>query len=375
MLANDLGGNCLGRAYLLAELLRPEYQVRIIGPINHYGPEIWSPCPRGEIPIEVWCPHRPSLDELIRQSARLDADVLVASKPLQNSFGLALLAAHRRRLPVVLDIDDWEPAGEGYPSWWKVMRSILRPWKWYRFSGPVLDRLTGRADAVTVSTTFLQKRYGGEILPHVRDTDRLDPSKVNGLAVRRRLGLEGVKIVLFLGTPRPHKGVEDAIAAVAGLRREDVRFLLVGAREDDAYVADLRRRAPSVIFQPPCKWSEAPSFLAAADVVVVPQRDTIFARGQLPAKLIDAMAMGRPTVATAVSDIPRLLRGCGKIVPPGDVAGLASAIREVLDNPREAALMGSRAREKAVRELSYETGRAILHRAVNSAMERSRIRR
>src|SRR2546430_10699219 len=82
---------------------------------------------------------------------------------------------------------------------------------------------------------------------------------------------------------------------------------------------------------------EIRSFPPAADVVVVPQRDTPDTRGQVPAKLFDAMALGRPIVSTRVSMIPEILEGCGLLVEAGDVSALGAAIAPPLDHPGEAA--------------------------------------
>src|SRR5207244_387393 len=57
-------------------------------------------------------------------------------------------------------------------------------------------------------------------------------------------------------------------------------------------------------------FDDVPRYLVAADVVAVPQRATTDTLGQVPAKLFDAMALGRPIVSTAVSMIPEILGGC-----------------------------------------------------------------
>ena len=75
-LTSNLASNSLGRAYLLAELLQSDYDVRIAGPIEKNA-KIWEPCPTDDIPIDVWCRHQPSVVELIRQANRFDADVVV----------------------------------------------------------------------------------------------------------------------------------------------------------------------------------------------------------------------------------------------------------------------------------------------------------
>jgi len=85
--------------------------------------------------------------------------------------------------------------------------------------------------------------------------------------------------------------------------------------------------------------------------------DTI---GQVPAKLFDAMALGRPIVSTAVSMIPEILDGCGLIVTPGDPRGLATAIRRLLERPDEARGLGERARRRCHERYSFRAARATL---------------
>jgi glycosyltransferase involved in cell wall biosynthesis len=58
------------------------------------------------------------------------------------------------------------------------------------------------------------------------------------------------------------------------------------------------------------------------------------------------MAMAKPIIATAVSDLPEILSGCGWVVAPGNPAALAEAIEFVLHNPDLTAEMGRKAREK-----------------------------
>src|SRR5262249_54513049 len=110
----------------------------------------------------------------------------------------------------------------------------------------------------------------------------------------------------------------------------------------------------------PIPFGEVPDYLAAADVVAVPQRDTPDTRGQVPAKLFDAMAMGRPIVSTRVSMIPEILDGCGVLVGPGDVDALAGAMERIVDDPREGRVLGARARERCVERYSFSAARRTL---------------
>jgi glycosyltransferase involved in cell wall biosynthesis len=101
-------------------------------------------------------------------------------------------------------------------------------------------------------------------------------------------------------------------------------------------------------------FERVPEFITAADVVAVPQRETHASRAQMPAKLFDAMAMARPVVATAVSDIPYALEGCGWVVDAGEPARLAEALAEVIDDPAEAQARGESARRRCIKEFSWD---------------------
>jgi glycosyltransferase involved in cell wall biosynthesis len=99
---------------------------------------------------------------------------------------------------------------------------------------------------------------------------------------------------------------------------------------------------------------EMPLFLAAADVVAVPQRRSRTTEAQIPGKLFEAMAMGCPILATAVSDLPEILEGCGKVVTPGSVEELGGALDWLLSRPDKAAALGAAARERCVEHYSWD---------------------
>ena len=215
VLAADLSDNATGRADLLARLLSPRYDVEVVGP--RFGADVWMPAREGAIPQRsVRAGRYPGFAQRIPALLDLvDGDVLVASKPRATSFGLALLARARRRRPLVLDIDDWEI---GFFSrsgpWGRIGRTLNvanpngLPWTW------LAEKLVSRADAITVASRFLERRFGGTLVPHVRDTEAWNPDRHDRAAARRRLGVEAEKVVMFLGTPRGHKGVDDLVEAV-----------------------------------------------------------------------------------------------------------------------------------------------------------------
>jgi glycosyltransferase involved in cell wall biosynthesis len=121
-------------------------------------------------------------------------------------------------------------------------------------------------------------------------------------------------------------------------------------------------------------FDRVPAFMAAADVVVIPQRQTAFSEAQMPAKIYDAMAMARPIVATQISDIPETLAGCGVVVPPGDVNALAGGIAHLLDHPDEARNLGLAARAKCVQMYSWNAMQYSLTALVENVLQGRRRR-
>jgi len=233
-----------------------------------------------------------------------------------------------------------------------------------------MERLVPLAHGVSVASRFLQTRFGGTLIPHVRDTDAWDPARYDRDAIRARIGVSAERVVMFLGTPRAHKGVDDLVEAV-GLVGGDVRLVLVGA---DPSGESGRRWAsrPWVRLVGEIPFDDVPRYLVAADAVAVPQRATSDTVGQVPAKIFDAMALGRPIVSTAVSMIPEILDGCGVLVPPGDVVALAAALRRLLDAPASAAELGRRARERCHEHYSFAAARASLFPIVERAVAAAR---
>jgi glycosyltransferase involved in cell wall biosynthesis len=91
---------------------------------------------------------------------------------------------------------------------------------------------------------------------------------------------------------------------------------------------------------------QMPEVIAAAHVIVVPQRDTSIARAQFPMKLTDGMAMAKPIVTTTVGDIPEILGNTGYLVQPSNPRQLAKALQDIVEDPQAALGQGKLARER-----------------------------
>lgn len=86
---------------------------------------------------------------------------------------------------------------------------------------------------------------------------------------------------------------------------------------------------------------DVPAWLATADLFVLSSHNEGMAN-----TLLEAMACGLPSVATAVSGVPQLLAesGAGRVVPIGDMAALAEAIVDLAGDAAARARMGAQAR-------------------------------
>ena len=349
VLCFDLSSNAFGRAWLLAQALSKFYDVEIVG-ASRRG-DIWSPMEQIKIPVKKFTWERyPAFFSIKKKILdAIDGDVIVASKLMPTSFGIGLKKKYLSGKPLIVDIDDWEL---GFFLHSGLFGSIGRS---LNFSNPNglpyvwrMEHLVGFADAISVSNRFLQKKFGGILLPHCRDTSVLDPIKFDSNRIKKKLGFPGKKILMFLGTPRPHKGIDDLLDAFKENKdHDDLRLVIIGVENQREFLnkvdPSIRDRV-TVLSKTP--FDKLPEYLSAADIVVIPQRLTSDSIGQIPARLFDAMAMGKPIVATRISDIPEVLGGCGYLVDPNEPSQLSSAIQYILNHPDEALLKGFSARER-----------------------------
>lgn len=150
-----------------------------------------------------------------------------------------------------------------------------------------------------------------------------------------------------------YEGLETLIDAVALMRARglDVRACLVGdgvARPDLEQRAAKAGVADAAVFPGRVPAGDAPRWHRALDVFVVPRRDVEVCRRVTPLKPVEAMALGRPVVA---SDLPALAEvladGAGRLVPAEDAAALAEALEALREDDAARDALVSAGREVA----------------------------
>ncbi|MBN2331277.1 MAG: glycosyltransferase family 4 protein [Candidatus Aenigmarchaeota archaeon] len=361
VLVYDLSTNSIVRTYPIVRVLQRRHEVEVIGPV--FGEGVFPPY-AGEFDYRTVRGRSMPLFALpCREMLRkITGDVVYAFKPKATSYGVGFLKKVMDRKPVVLDVEDWEISSWYHPySRRSFVLSMLSLWKPNSLQYLLLMHFLAKlADDVTVVSSFLQKRYGGSILPHGADTGYFDPARYDREEMRSKLGIGDGKIILFSGTARPMKGIEHILEALRMAGRDDIRLLMVGDI-GGGYLRSLQGKYGSMLMHAGKRpHSEMPSFLAAADMVVLPQRRTPYNEAQVPGKIFEALAMGKPVIGSSVSDIPGILDECGIVVEPDDTRALAEAIMHVAGNDGEARRMGAKARKKCVSHYSWDAMERIL---------------
>jgi glycosyltransferase involved in cell wall biosynthesis len=158
-----------------------------------------------------------------------------------------------------------------------------------------------------------------EIAPHPPVGVRRQPLSPRGPRLR----------VLVPGTVRPYKGVDILIAALVGATEAELVVAGEVWGDPDQLTATARRLgvADRVQVKPGyVPAAELAELYAAADVVVLP-----YLSGTASQHVTLAHAFGRTVIASAVGSFPGQIRDGvdGLLVPPGDEAGLAAALREL----------------------------------------------
>jgi glycosyltransferase involved in cell wall biosynthesis len=166
--------------------------------------------------------------------------------------------------------------------------------------------------------------------------------------LRARLGVPpSAPIAVSIGRHVPEKGYRHLVDGAARLERTkpDVHWILVGDGELRGELEAQAQRLGLVSHVHFTGWrDDVAEMLALADVFVLPSESEGFGR-----VLVEAMAMGRPVVATNVGGIPDIVLDgeTGLLVEPANAAALADAVRALVDEPARAARLGAAGRVRA----------------------------
>jgi glycosyltransferase involved in cell wall biosynthesis len=367
----NISGNCLGRSYLLARILQKRHAVSIAGPM--FGDGVWAPL-ADDNKIEYVYESMNGASALniikwIRLYKKIDGDIIYVNKPLFTSIVIGIFKKLLSGTRLFLDIDDWEM---GFLiNKIKSDNLITKISSFAHFPNVFLGEMLVRfADEITVSNSFLQEKYGGEVIVHGRNTDNFNPKNFDIESIRKKLSIpQNKKVLGFIGTPLPYKGVEDLISALSLIKSGQIFTLIVGLGSDK-YSNKIKHMVENNLINGSYKllgkqpFDKLPEYLASCDIIVIPQRLGIATEGQLPAKLFDAMSMEVPVITTDIGDIKEILKENGWYFKPNDVEELHQKINYIIKHYGEAKDKAIKARKNCVDQYSWNSLIIILDKII-----------
>ncbi|HUQ70416.1 MAG TPA: glycosyltransferase family 4 protein [Planctomycetaceae bacterium] len=250
----------------------------------------------------------------------------------RNAMPQGQWLARRLNRPVVLTVHDYLQPRERL----RIDRTLVK--RIIAVSESVKADLVGRTGLPESQVTVIHSGVGCDT--GCTEHEVLSPGRVPVIGTAGPL--EAVKgFPFFLGAAArviaTHRDVEFVIAG-AGPEEENLRRLAreLGITEHMTFVPNL------------LDFSDA---LQAMDIFCLPSLQQ-----GIGTIMLEAMALGRPVIATRVGGVYRVVRDneTGLLVPPSDSARLADRILELLNDPAHARRVGDAAREEVRREFSVE---------------------
>ncbi|AJF60193.1 MAG: group 1 glycosyl transferase [archaeon GW2011_AR10] len=247
----------------------------------------------------------------------------------------------------------------------------------------VVKPLLRRASRVIVSSMdyaensdisgILKKREGSLFeLPNGVDVGKFNP-KVKALKLRRKLGLEKDKVVLFVGAlDKSHyfKGVENLVKAFAAVKKHEAKLVIVGEGNLKQYYMEKAAKhgvGSRTIFAGRVEDEELPQYYALSDFLVLPSTDKAEAFGLVA---VEAMASGKAVIASNLPGVRKNVEEgkTGLLVEPNNVKGLSGAINYLVENESTAKRMGINGRRKAEEAFDWKKIGAKLEKIISGVL-------
>jgi glycosyltransferase involved in cell wall biosynthesis len=290
-------------------------------------------------------------------------DVVHAHWVLPNGWAAASVA-ERAGVPVVVTLHGTDVAmAERHRPLARIARRTFR-----------------RVAALTATSEDLRERAIGlgadpqdTVTTYIGVDTELFAPRLASPQMRQLLGAQsGDLLVVSVGRLARVKGFEYLIEAASRLK--GVTLAIVGGGELQAELERLVQTSSApVVLAGQMARERVAEALAAADVVVVPS--VVDNRGRVDSTTstaLEALAAGRPLIATTVGGIPEVVLDGenGLLVPQKDPAALAAAIEQLRADPALRQRLSLRAREFAVQQLSWDATIDALERTFERAIAR-----
>ena len=307
LVVHDLSGNPIVRASAIAEALEEMgYQVKVVGLLIG-SPQLYEPFKNRFNFDSIYCGEGlfGCLLGSYRVSRLIEGDYVYAFKPLITTFFPALVyKAKNRKIKLFLDVED-EDISFSKKSFVELVRLYFRGWRSvteYKYN-KWLSLCLGYCDIITVASTRLQTYYGGFIV-------KTSSAKVGTYI--ENVPTDRIKL-FFAGKAQGYKGFDLLPEVVSDpFFIKNFELHLVGD-PSQPYFLDLQKKSPQAVKLHGMVAVERMSgYITQFNVALVLQKPMDFTKSQVPAKLIESLALGKPVLTTNVGDIPEIIFSQGK---------------------------------------------------------------
>ena len=265
----------------------------------------------------------------------LAADIVLVDRA--RDIRLAAFASLRARLAVVYCISTPRPP-----------RDLLTRLAFRRVALTIF--LTRQlADRGLTEAPFM-RRAGHRVIPNGVDCDQFHPDEGAALAFRERHGLGDRPILVAVGALEIEKRWDLLLESLALLPAPAPPLVLCGSGAlEDTLRALARRLGLDVRFVGQLDASQLVGAYNAATCVVHTRPDEVFALA-----LIEALACGRPVLASEGGGTRELVGDAGVLAPPQEPRAFARQLGELVGDPGRLATLGAAARRRAVAQFSRD---------------------
>jgi glycosyltransferase involved in cell wall biosynthesis len=194
-----------------------------------------------------------------------------------------------------------------------------------------------------------------ELIPNGVDTDEFIPiSKFDVDKIKKEIGFEGKRFVVFIGRLEPQKNVSTLIRAWAKLKKNFPHILLIiGEGSEKAHLRELVKSLDieeRVIFVGSVSPGEIPRYHQLADIFVLPSLSEGISNS-----LLEAMSCGQAVLATRIGGNCDVIKDelDGLLFSPGDAYELSRKLERLLLDEYLRERFGQKAREKVEKLYSF----------------------
>ncbi|MEZ5699994.1 MAG: glycosyltransferase, exosortase A system-associated [Nitrosomonas sp.] len=264
-------------------------------------------------------------------------DVIHAHSPCLNGLA-ALYIGKKFNIPVLYEMRaSWEDAAVSHGV---CRENDLR----YKISRALETNVLKRSDHVTticeglkgdiqVRGIFAEKIT---VIPNAVNTDQFQPLNEKDAALLTQLNLTDKKILGFIGSFYEYEGLELLVKAMAALKNEcpDFHLLLVGGGQAENQLKNMVSQldiADRVTFTGRVSHSDVKKYYSIVDLLVYPRLPMRLTELVTPLKPLEAMAMGKPCIASNVGGHKELIadQEDGLLFKAGDLDSLVALLKSV----------------------------------------------